>query len=174
MPPLEPFNAVYMKAYQRLADEKSLRRFNLVTDRELCTVEVSKEDLPWFGKTWFRQTREAYLREGHDKRLVYTEQPADLNDELSRIVPKQRKAKAKTCAVYRSKLRPRANGKAIVVEKAKPKTEVISVEEAEEFLTVTPEDAYEEAKKLDVVEQHIIISTQGNPRTVCGYTGFEI
>ena len=163
-----------MKAYLKLADDKSYRRFNLLTDRELCTVDVNEEDLQWFGRTWFRQTREAYLAEGLDKRLTFADQPTDSKDEPEKIAPKQRKAKPKISTAYRTKLRPRANGKAVVERKKKPGAAEEPLEEAIENFTVTPEEAYQEALKLDAVDQHMVISTKGNPRTVCGHSGFEI
>ena len=45
LPPHDPFDSVYMKAYQKLADESSIRKFNLFTGKELCTIDVVAEDL---------------------------------------------------------------------------------------------------------------------------------
>ena len=45
LPPHDPFNAVYMKAYLHLTDERSYRTFNLLTERGFQTILVEVKDL---------------------------------------------------------------------------------------------------------------------------------
>ena len=57
-------------AYKRLETKGCHQRFVFSTGERELFVTVTKEDLPWFGQTWFKQTRKEYLRLGLDKLLV--------------------------------------------------------------------------------------------------------
>ena len=115
-----------MQAYKKFEVKGCHQRFVFSTGEKELFVTVTKEDLPWFGQTWFKQTRKEYLRLGLDKLLV------DPDRQDGKMV-RQQEAQNSEFLVPQRVLRPRgANGMVSVPDK--PKRAIKYIKEEHDIL----------------------------------------